>query len=67
MLLFVLRDLDGGCNKLDNEKLDVNTTIAILERIKDIIEANKDYLTELDSAIGDADHGINMNRDFQKQ
>ena len=27
---------------------------------------NKDYLTELDSAIGDADHGINMNRGFQK-
>lgn len=26
------------------------------------IEANKDYLTQLDQAIGDADHGINMNR-----
>ena len=25
----------------------------------------KDYLTELDSAIGDADHGINMNRGMQ--
>ncbi len=31
-----------------------------------IIEQNKDYLTELDAAIGDADHGINMNRGFQK-
>lgn len=30
------------------------------------LEENKDYLTELDSAIGDADHGINMNRGFQK-
>ena len=30
------------------------------------IEENKDYLTELDAAIGDADHGINMNRGFQK-
>ncbi|MGZ8631978.1 MAG: dihydroxyacetone kinase subunit DhaL [Actinomycetota bacterium] len=29
------------------------------------IAENKDYLTELDSAIGDADHGINMNRGFQ--
>lgn len=66
MLLFVLRGLDGGCSRLNNEKLDVNTTIAILERIKDIIEANKDYLTQLDSAIGDADHGINMNRGFSK-
>ncbi len=30
------------------------------------IEQNKDYLTELDAAIGDADHGINMDRGFQK-
>lgn len=30
------------------------------------IQQNKDYLTELDAAIGDADHGINMNRGFQK-
>jgi len=29
------------------------------------IAANKEYLTELDSAIGDADHGINMNRGMQ--
>src|SRR5262252_7411822 len=26
------------------------------------VEANKEYLTELDASIGDADHGINMNR-----
>ena len=31
-----------------------------------VFEENKDYLTELDAAIGDADHGINMNRGFQK-
>lgn len=30
-----------------------------------IVAENKDYLTELDSAIGDADHGINMNRGFK--
>ena len=29
------------------------------------IAENKAYLTELDSAIGDADHGINMDRGFQ--
>ena len=28
----------------------------------DTIVENKEYLTTLDSAIGDADHGINMNR-----
>ena len=26
------------------------------------VEANKEYLTQLDAAIGDADHGINMDR-----
>jgi phosphoenolpyruvate---glycerone phosphotransferase subunit DhaL len=26
------------------------------------VEANKEYLTQLDAAIGDADHGINMHR-----
>ena len=30
-----------------------------------VIAENKEYLTGLDSAIGDADHGINMNRGFQ--
>ena len=29
------------------------------------IAGHKDYLTELDSAIGDADHGINLDRGFQ--
>jgi dihydroxyacetone kinase-like protein len=31
-----------------------------------VLEQNKEYLTQLDSAIGDADHGINMNRGFKK-
>lgn len=30
-----------------------------------VVAENKTYLTELDSAIGDADHGINMDRGFQ--
>ncbi|MCC5635796.1 dihydroxyacetone kinase subunit L [Nostoc sp. CHAB 5844] len=30
------------------------------------IEQNQEYLTQLDAAIGDADHGINMNRGFKK-
>lgn len=32
----------------------------------DVIIANKEYLTELDSAIGDGDHGINLARGFKK-
>lgn len=30
-----------------------------------ILRENKNYLTELDAAIGDADHGANMDRGFQ--
>ena len=30
-----------------------------------VLAENKEYLTGLDSAIGDADHGINMDRGFQ--
>jgi phosphoenolpyruvate---glycerone phosphotransferase subunit DhaL len=30
-----------------------------------VVAENRNYLTELDSAIGDADHGINMNRGMQ--
>ena len=37
-----------------------------LERLNTLIEEKKDYLTELDSAIGDADHGINMTRGMSK-
>lgn len=37
----------------------IETTAAVLAE-------NKDYLTQLDSAIGDADHGINMDRGFRK-
>ena len=37
----------------------------LISRTVDCIETNKDLLTELDSNIGDADHGINMSRGFQ--
>jgi dihydroxyacetone kinase-like protein len=35
-----------------------------LERTADVLQENRSYLTDLDSAIGDADHGINMDRGF---
>jgi dihydroxyacetone kinase-like protein len=37
-----------------------------LESTAAVLAANKGYLTELDSAIGDADHGTNMDRGFNK-
>ena len=39
--------------------------IEIINLIADDINANKEFLTELDSAIGDADHGINMSKGFK--
>lgn len=38
--------------------------LAWLEALQQVYSENKEYLTKLDSAIGDADHGINMNRGF---
>jgi len=41
---------------------------AVLDWIKAYaaaIAVNKDYLTQLDSDIGDADHGVNMHRGFE--
>ena len=35
-----------------------------LGRVKDSVAANREYLTALDSAIGDADHGSNLTRGF---
>jgi dihydroxyacetone kinase-like protein len=37
---------------------------AWIRRFAAVVAENKAYLTELDSAIGDADHGINMDRGF---
>ena len=39
--------------------------IAWIRAYAHAIAENKDFLTQLDAAIGDADHGINMDRGFQ--
>ncbi len=43
-----------------------NKLIAWLEKLSRVMQDNRDLLTELDAAIGDADHGINMARGFDK-
>lgn len=46
--------------------MDENVTTAVLEewvrRFAHLVAENRDHLTELDAAIGDADHGSNMDR-----
>jgi dihydroxyacetone kinase-like protein len=44
----------------------VKMAIAAMEKFNAVIEEKKEYLTDLDSAIGDADHGINMNRGMKR-
>lgn len=39
--------------------------LEMISRMSDIIQENKDFLTELDMPIGDSDHGINLARGFQ--
>ena len=45
---------------IDNKQI-----IAIIAAIAKRIEAEKDFLTELDNEIGDGDHGINLARGFK--
>ena len=51
----------ADCETLRREQI-----VAWLELAADALQAERDSLTELDAAIGDADHGINMDRGFQK-
>jgi phosphoenolpyruvate---glycerone phosphotransferase subunit DhaL len=37
---------------------------AWITEIADVVEAQRDHLTQLDAAIGDADHGVNLARGF---
>ncbi len=41
------------------------TTKELIEAIANIVIAHADELTELDRAIGDADHGVNLTRGFR--
>ena len=40
-------------------------TLRWLHQLAIVLHENRDFLTQLDSSIGDADHGINMDRGFQ--
>jgi dihydroxyacetone kinase-like protein len=44
--------------------MDINVFRAWITSAAGVIETNRDHLTQLDAAIGDADHGINLSRGF---
>src|SRR5215831_13349665 len=52
-------DSRGGGMSVTTEQV-----ITWLQRSAAVLRENKEYLTQLDSPIGDADHGINMDRGF---
>ncbi|ARI76421.1 dihydroxyacetone kinase subunit DhaL [Halobacillus mangrovi] len=47
-------------------ELDVRQTVDWMVKANEKVQEQKDYLSQLDRAIGDGDHGINMARGFQE-
>lgn len=50
---------------MEKSWLDLEQTIKMFVHVSHKMEAEKDHLTKLDQAIGDADHGIGMARGFE--
>jgi dihydroxyacetone kinase-like protein len=48
-----------------NGRISSDDVLAWIQLAAQVLRDQKEYLTALDSAIGDADHGINMDRGFQ--
>ena len=44
--------------------MDAEVFRAWITSAAEVIEANRDHLTQLDAAVGDADHGVNLARGF---
>lgn len=45
--------------------IDAEVALKTIEKIATTIENKKDYINELDSMIGDGDHGVNLTRGFR--
>lgn len=57
----------GAAGTWDHARMAVTTQdlVAFVRRYAEVIAENKEYLVELDAAIGDADHGENLDRGMQ--
>lgn len=47
-------------------QLDMSQASWIVQDLVEVINANRQYLSEVDGAIGDGDHGINMSKGFTR-
>lgn len=45
--------------------LTLNEVIQVFNNIEQVISLNRQFLTDLDAAIGDGDHGINLSKGFK--
>jgi dihydroxyacetone kinase-like protein len=57
--------IDSSRRKIANGTMDAATVRTWMSEIAASIRAEKDHLVQLDAAIGDGDHGTNMNRGFE--
>ena len=48
------------------DTLDMTAAGCVVADLIDIINTNRNYLSEIDGAIGDGDHGINMSKGFSQ-
>src|SRR5881409_4203281 len=64
MLLCIRRRSGGAHRQMGGTSVNVQTVERWLRQSAAAIKENRDYLTQLDAAIGDADHGTNMDRGF---
>jgi dihydroxyacetone kinase-like protein len=60
------REVPGGQGRTVAEPptLDAAFVLRWVRGLAGAIHEHRDYLTQLDAAIGDADHGVNMDRGF---
>jgi dihydroxyacetone kinase-like protein len=58
---YARRPSDGEYEVVTKAKI-----VAWLTAVGSVLSENREYLTTLDAALGDADHGINMDRGFKK-
>jgi len=65
MLRFTHRRYVGGAERVQGgTSVNADTVRRWLEQAAASLHEQRDYLTQLDAAIGDADHGTNMDRGF---
>lgn len=50
---------------MEKQQLTIQDIVGMFNEISDIMEENKEYLCELDGAIGDGDIGLTMSRGFR--